>query len=184
MKIGDTVRCIDSKESKSLDLWNTYKIVEINNFGNIGVQEMFGLNNTLQHFYKPARFELVSAKKKVAEKPPVPKIDFSEKYKTRNGDEVKLLTTSTDPDFPIIGVILEKGKEPRNMQWTSEGLYLKNITSDEDLVEIQQDITVNCSNFTFSVYNDGSAYIKNFNTSLTLERNEMLEIIKAFDALN
>ena len=68
MKIGDKVKCIDVFDSRHLEKWKTYTIVDINDYNNIGLKDV-SKNCLLPHYYKQNRFV------------PVPDIKVGQKWK-------------------------------------------------------------------------------------------------------
>lgn len=130
MKIGQTIKCINDKDSNSLYLNGTYRITDINQYGNIQVAQSG--SEPLQHYYKQNRFELVAES--------VAKIDIAKQYRTEKGDTVKLFAISDDGTYPVIGQYFEQGSW-YNEQWTLDGRYMYNVRDiSYDLVEVVNEI--------------------------------------------
>lgn len=75
------------------------------------------------------------------------KIDINKKYRTRDGREVRLFTTSRASDkYTVVGEILEEGHTGSTIGiWTSEGKQTDNPidewdTHPHDLVEVKRKI--------------------------------------------
>lgn len=176
MKIGDTIICKDDKNSNSLNLNKEYIIVQINSFGNIGVQENFGARFLLPHFYKPERFTLVKQKTKTKN------IDFSKTYETRNGGAVNLFCLSNSSEYPVVGEYNDNG-EWVNGTWTMDGRFVRTSDEDEcDLVEVITEKEVDIGGTTVRVYDDKSVYICDANISWTNE--EMKQLVAAWQSFN
>lgn len=158
MKIGDKIKCTDSWDSNSLNKGSFYSIVDINQYNNIQVQELFGDENILAHYYKPERFILV--KDLVKEKVKVKNIDWvNKKYKTRNGNDVNLYCLSNSREYPVIGEYCENGVWS-NESWTLDGrVFIDSETSEYDLVEVKTQEVIDCGGFEVTVYADGSIHL-------------------------
>lgn len=74
MKIGDKIICIDAFDSNSLEYGHEYKIVDINNHGNLGLKNESS-GSLLAHYYLPHRFKLAPI-------PPVFKVGQIWRYTT------------------------------------------------------------------------------------------------------
>lgn len=78
-------------------------------------------------------------------------IDITKKYKTRNGQNVKLLSDKGRGQYPVLGYI---GKRTTPSIWTLEGRYtISGNYADLDLIEVKEPKVLKCwVNF----YTDGS----------------------------
>lgn len=185
MKIGDEIYCIDSKESKNLETLSFYYVTDVNEYGNIQVKEK-ETGKTLEHYYKPARFEPAQTTEKVPlKKTPVSKtIDLSKKYKTRNGCEVNLIAFSKDKDYPVLGETKSASGKWKNDVWRMDGFFCPNGPSDYDLVEVPDEITISGFQFDITVYPDQSAFVTVAGYSSALKKEKMAEIIAAWQSFS
>lgn len=147
MKLGDTVLCVDDKESTFLKKNCKYKLLDQNRFGNWQVKEEENNANS-SHFYKPSRFRLLKNKKKV---------DLSKKYTNKRGETIKIFNElSLDSHWPIVGCVFCDG------HWVNEtwDLFGKSKSSLSDLIEIPESIDLNIRDYHVTVFADGSIYIE------------------------
>lgn len=183
MKINDLVRCDDVRGSESLTDGAIYKIVEINQYGNVSVARQFNFDAKifsapLQHFYKPSRFtltEVVSTQK----------IDLSQEYKTRSGLKVVLFAFSDDENYPLVGQYYDK--KWWNEQWKSNGTYIEGTTGELDLIEVTEPQdhfkSFNCE---AEFYIDGSIKLqgKKEYAVATVSKQDFANLIEAYEAYN
>lgn len=174
MKIGQTIKCINNKDSNSLVLNGKYTVTDINQHGNIQVTHVTSFE-PLQHYYKPNRFEVV------AESAVSNKIDITKEYQTRDGRKVKLFAISDDVNHPVVGQILDAGKQWFNENWTLEGkLYNDEGESFGDLVEVKNEQSFYVGSIAVIFYRDASVYL----SSNTFSANAFQEIIKKYEKFN
>jgi hypothetical protein len=179
MKIGETIKCIDTRESNSLVLNGKYTVTDINQHGNIQVTHVTSCE-PLQHYYKPNRFEVV------AESTASNKIDITKEYKTRDGRKVKLFAISDDVNHPVVGQILDADKQWFNENWTLEGkLYNDEGESFGDLVEVKKSekfiidgIEVDFSGNGVYLYDKLTGY------DLWIDHNSFKKLIKKYETFN
>jgi hypothetical protein len=182
MKIGDTIECINTIGSESLEYKMEYIVTDINQYGNIQVREDFSPYATLAHYYKPTRFRLLSVNPAVAVKKKK-EIDFSKTYLTSGGNKVNLLAMSQDPEYPVLGEVFVNGKW-ESEKWTLDGkFFLDGSCSDSNLVEASQ--CVECQDFNVHLFADGSVLIDgNDAPSITLSKQEMEKIVSIWNGYN
>jgi len=180
MKIGDLIRCDDVRGSESLEDGAIYKIVDINQFGNLGVAKQSDYSKSLfyrplQHFYKPSRFRLIGVI-------PAQTVDLAKEYKTRSGLDVKLFVISDDQDHPVVGQYYDK--KWINEQWKSDGAYYNKSTGSLDLVEVKKPVdNFKSSNCEANFFNDGSIKLNGviFGRNPTLSNNEFANLVEAYE---
>jgi len=176
MQIGDIVNCVNAKDSEFLRNYNTYQLIDKNNFGNWRVQEMqTGANST--HYYKADRFEAI-AKKKFGR----PVIDLAKEYVTSSGKEVVLYNWSDDKNYPVIGAVCEDDGDFYNETWDVLGHACHD--RDNDLMLKPEPSTFSHGVHEVIVYNDLSVLVKNtYNKqSMAFDDDFMEMLIKTFQA--
>ena len=179
--IGTKVKCVDHDGSSFLDERQEYIVISVNEFGNWQVQELNDGPKSA-HWYKPERFIVVKekAKKKIKEF-----IDFNKKYQTRSGQEVNLIGRSKDADYPIVGEYKTSGGNWSNESWTEDGHYFaENAVDNHDLVEVIDEISINCGSFSVKIYKDKSVYIHGSDIDETISVQEMKEIVEAWNSFS
>ena len=178
MKIGDKIICKNQYRSENLRREEQYIVADINQYGNIQVETLFGY--TLPHFYKTNRFELVEQAKKNAEI----SFDSSKQYKTRNGSEFQFIGFSRDNEFPIAGEFRVCGETWQQSGWTENGhFYFENEISDFDLIEISDKIELSIGGVPIVVYDDLSILFNGNSATEPLTEKEidlLVEALKAF----
>jgi hypothetical protein len=159
-KIGDRVVCMDDRNSENLFAGYEYKIVAINQHGNIQVTKGLDGDEPLPHFYKPLRFDVVATSqntKKNAVKKETKTFDPSKNYKTRDGKEFKFIGMSRDRQYPVVGEWLDKEDgEWYQTTWTLDGKYYERGESDDDLVEVVDEIEIKIGDINVRVFDDKS----------------------------
>jgi hypothetical protein len=183
MKVNDLIRCDDVRGSESLEGGAIYRIVEIDQYGNLGIAKQHPNNSKaflapLQHFYKPSRFKLVKSKNLKQEEN---KIDLSKTYQTRNGRQVALFVVSADPDYPVVGQIFENGQW-RNEQWTLKGRFLSSGCGNNDLIDVKDEEEFTINNLTVTFYKeDGSIWLTSGGENVPLSQEQFREIISRYE---
>jgi len=68
-------------------------------------------------------------------------IDINKKYKTREGNDVRILCTDfKDERYPVIAIVVDNDKSERVISCTQEGIYSKYISNSEyDLIEVREE---------------------------------------------
>jgi hypothetical protein len=174
MKIGQTIKCINAQDSNSLFLNGKYTVTDINQHGNIQVTHAMS-REPLQHYYKPNRFEVV------AESAVSNKIDITKEYQTRDGRKVKILAISDDVAYPVVGQILDAGKQWFNENWTLDGkIYNANDESFGDLVEVKNEEYFSILSDSVILWPDGSIAINDADFS----KEVFSEIIEKYEKFN
>jgi hypothetical protein len=184
-KIGDTVVCINDRDSSNLELGAEYTIIDINEYGNIQVAlEDFV---ALPHFYKPSRFDTVveykyeyTAKDTVKTKSST--FDPSKQYKTRDGREFRFIGFSQNKDFSVVGEVLN-GETWEIEAWRESGKYLEDGSSESrwDLIEVPDKIEIKIGGIDVVVYDDRSIL---FDGCVACESISNEEIDAFIEALN
>lgn len=180
MKIGQTVRCINARDSEYLNTDFHYEIIDVNQYGNIRLSDKAdGEKST--HYYKPSRFLLVK------EKVVVETININKEYRTRCGCKVKIYTVDGDDEaYPIVGVINE-GVGWTNAQWTENGRYFKNATENQwDLFEVKQEVEFKTSvkGIKVQIFRDGSALLSQNVDAITINGQALKEIVAAYKEMH
>lgn len=93
MKIGDTITCINNQDSDSLELNEEYVVVDINEYGNIGVRHPAS-GSLLRHYYKPDRF-----KDRPVEEP----LTYGQYFRHKQDGDVYILAT-IDRQYALIDI--------------------------------------------------------------------------------
>ena len=169
MKINTAVKCINAWDSNNLSRGKVYTVVDVNQHGNIQVSNG---EETLPHYYKPSRFEVVANPVRVP-------IDLTQKYQTRDGRPVTLFRFSNDKDFPLVGEVLEDGKW-QNSTWTRYGETWTDRESSDDLVLVRKPYTLELPfNVFVKIYSDKSMLIKRGNShELSLHKEHIEALYK------
>lgn len=63
-------------------------------------------------------------------------IDINKQYTTRRGREVRIYATDGGGDYPVHGAIKQSDGTWEVDSWTNDGLYIKDDTRSEDLIEV------------------------------------------------
>jgi hypothetical protein len=180
MKIGQTIKCINAQDSNSLFLNGKYTVTDINQHGNIQVTHAIQLTHgmsrePLPHYYKPNRFEVV------AESAVSNKIDITKEYQTRDGRKVKLFAISDDATYPVVGQILDAGKQWFNENWTLDGkIYDTEGESFGDLVKVKNEEYFSILSDRIILWPDGSIALNDAGFS----KEVFSEIIKKYEKFN
>jgi hypothetical protein len=180
-KIGDRVVCMDDRNSENLFYGYEYKIVAINQHGNIQVTKGRDGDKPLPHFYKPFRFGVIATEqntKKNTVKKETKTFDPTKKYKTKGGNEFKFIGMSRDKVFPVVGEFLEDG-EWDQCKWTLKGKFFENEPCDRDLVEVIDEIEIKVGDTTFKIFDDKSILINGDIATISLSNEEIDALIKA-----
>lgn len=176
MKIGDTVNCVNSIDSTSLERSREYVIVDINPHGNIQVRQDFGNKETLVHYYKPNRFKLKATDEN--------KINLHKTYTTRDGRKVRLFAISSDPIYPVVGEVVEKDGKSQNYTWTIDGFYMSSKeTTNEDLIPQKQAVAVACRQASVTIFGDRSVLAQQGQISFAFTALEMERIVSAWNSM-
>jgi hypothetical protein len=86
-------------------------------------------------------------------------ISMDKKYKTRDGREVKILTTERKDDYPVVGLIVEDSGIETVRSWPLSGVYSEEHECLADLVETK--ITLDIEGY-FNIYkNDDFSFHRN-----------------------
>jgi hypothetical protein len=183
-KIGDTVVCIDDRDSSNLELGAEYTIIDINEYGNIQVAlEDFV---ALPHFYKPSRFDTVveykyeyTAKDTVKTKSST--FDPSKQYKTRDGREFRFIGFSKHRDYPIVGeVLFDEHWEVES--FSESGRYCNESQETEyDLIEVADKIEIKIGGIDVVVYDDRSILFDHCSASEPMSNEEIDTFIEALN---
>ncbi len=168
MKVGNTVKCKDARESEFLQKDQQYTINDVNNYGNIRVESNGKLST---HWYRPSRFSLVKDT-----------ISLTRKYRTKEGWNVKLYATSDDKDYPIVGAYQCPDGKWINESWTAEGKQFKNVGSSEgDLVEIPNSQTITFDkNLVVEIFGDKSILFRNTQNLIGLGKKDFKATIDLY----
>ena len=182
VSIGDKIKCLSNAGSNSLIWGGNYSVTDINQFGNIQIQEDFGGKHVLAHYYKPERFELVKTKAKI----PLPTISLGKTYKTRLGRPVNLFCLSNDKQHPVVGEWQNEIGEWNNETWTLAGSFASGDLSNLDLVEVNEITIVDCGRFEAKVYRDKSVLLRGKEEYLNefIDKESMEQIIDAWIAFD
>jgi hypothetical protein len=187
-KIGDRVVCIDDRNSENLFCGYEYKIVAINQHGNIQVTKGRDGDKPLPHFYKPFRFGVIATEqntKKNTVKKETKTFDPTKKYKTKGGNEFKFIGMSRDKRYPVLGEFFLDGEWLYGAWCENCNFYVEPEqyqASDFDLVEVADKITINISGIDVTVYDDQSILFGNqaTNSLSNDEINAFIDALKMF----
>jgi hypothetical protein len=185
MNIGDKVVCNKAAGSTFLRTWKKYELVSENQHGNWQVKEVdTGLLST--HWYKADRFEVIETAKKPAVAKHIgtmnstpTKLNLEARYKTRSGLLVKLYTNEgADPKSPVVGSYRRETGDWVNCAWQADGKYPFGNTFD--LVELPYSIEIPIEDKGKAiVYNDGSVYLEQCGSQVTLNEQNLRDIYAA-----
>lgn len=181
MKIGQTIKCLNSVGSGFLHRDYFYEVIDVNQHGNIRVQCQ-GSGEKSTHYYKTNRFVLVK------EKVVAPAIVLNKTYTTRKGEKVKLYTvTSEEERYPVVGVVLDKDSGKWcNVQWTKQGHYFQDDINDWDLVEAPNEIEFKTSvkNIKVQIFRDESALLTQGVDDITINGQALKEIVAGYKKMH
>jgi hypothetical protein len=67
-------------------------------------------------------------------------IEMNKKYKTRDGQEVRILMVNGGGEYPVIGA-RKDGEFWEEASWSMEGNFYTNEEDGRDLLEVQEEVT-------------------------------------------
>lgn len=126
--IGTNLKCLHNEESRFLVKNEIYSVHQVNHHGNIRVKNSRG--EISDNFYMPNRFAPVKVSNK---------IDLSKRYRTRQGQDVRLFTVDrSHSTYPVLGEIgYPHDSDWQVASWTAEGkAYCERPSSRLDLIEV------------------------------------------------
>lgn len=173
MKVGDIVKCNKASGSTFLRTWNTYELVNQNDYGNWQVKEV-DTNALSSHWYKSDRFEVITSSSGK-----IKKVNLIDRYKTIAGNAVKFYTVDGDnASYPVVGVYKNSAGAWINTVWTSHGI---NVQHDLALVQVPNKQYVDLVDGKAEVFSDGSVLFKNSTpnkASFAFSKQEIAELHK------
>lgn len=158
-KIGDRVVCIDDSNSSNLAKYYEYKVVAVNEYGNIQVTEGDDFI-PLPHFYRPFRFDLIATKQKTNKnkvKAETKSFDFSKKYHTKSGEQWRFIGMGSCKEYPVVGEYFSEEHDAWQIDtWTLDGKMYQEEHSDRDISVIPEEVKIAFGGINITVYDDKS----------------------------
>jgi hypothetical protein len=184
-KIGDRVVCIDDRDSSNLMKNYEYKIVDVNQHGNIRVTE--GTEwEPFPHYYKPLRFDVIATDQKTKKntvKKETKSFDSSKKYQTKEREQWRFIGMGSDEEYPVVGEYFSKVAEAWLIEsWTLDGEICVGLDSERDISVIPEEVEVVFGGINITVYDDNSVLIDSIATdrATTEEIENLIAALSTF----